>query len=98
MARGDAPTTFSTYVAAAIAVEQNQAAATPSATNFLHVPPSPPNNPPFHFPALLSHPSLPNISPWIWMALEVLGVHSPSRNAVADLMLVSAVIVANQVT
>ena len=41
---------------------------------------------------------LPTMSLWTWMLPEVPEVHSPSRNAVADLMLVSAAIVANPVT
>ena len=42
--------------------------------------------------------TLPNISPWIWMALEVLEAHSPSTITVADLTLISAATAANRVT
>ena len=59
MARGDVPTTFSTYVAAAIAVERNQAAATLSRNHLPSRPPFPTKQPSFPLP----RPSQPTPTP-----------------------------------
>ena len=63
MARGDVPTTFSTYVAAAIAVEQNQAAATLSRNQLPSRPPFPTKQPSFPLPRPSQPPPPPQHIP-----------------------------------
>ena len=98
-ARGTVPTSFQDYIAAAISVEHNQAAANLSRGQQSSQPPRLPFNRPPALPAPSARPPPPPpphlMTPWIWAPPEVLAAPLLLRSAAAGLTQTSAPIAAS---